>query len=159
MRTGHGGQDKMRHGVGLHYYWIPSKIIDACLPTSVSCQMRKPVKSHVIWTAIILTGFVTRLQMNLIDMRTRPDGEFKWIIHCRDQFTKYSWSFALPSKEARCIAENLLKIFFQFGPCKLLQSGNRREFTAQIIKDLKIMWPGLIILNVMAIDRTTRHPR
>jgi transposase InsO family protein len=60
----------------------------------------------------------------------------------------------LPSKEARHVAENLLQLFFQFGPCKILQSDNGKEFTAQIIKDLKIMWPGLVIVN-----GRPRHPQ
>jgi transposase InsO family protein len=112
------------------------------------------MKSHVVPTAIISLGFMTRLQIDLIDMRTRPDGEFKWILHCRDHFTKYSWVYALTRKEARQVAENLVQLFFQFGPCKILQSDNGKEFTAQIIKDLKIMWPGLVILN-----GRPRHPQ
>jgi transposase InsO family protein len=154
LKTGHGGRDKMRHETAQHYYWIPSKVIDAFLPTCVSCQVRKPLKLHVVPTAIIFLGFMTRLQMDLIDMRTRPDGEFKWILHCRDHFTKYSWGYAMPSKEAHHVAENLLLFFYQFGPCKILQSDNGKEFTAQIIKDLKKMWPGLIILNGLP-----RHPQ
>lgn len=144
----------MRHEVSHHYYWLPSKVIDAFLPTCVSCQVRKPLKLHVIPTAIISLGFMTRLQMDLIDMRTRPDGDFKWILHIRDHFTKFSWGFAIPSKEARHVAEKLVEIFFQFGPCKILQSDNGKEFTAHIIKDLKSMWSGLIIIN-----GRPRHPQ
>ncbi|CAF4134003.1 unnamed protein product [Rotaria magnacalcarata] len=154
LKTGHGGRDKMRHEITQHYYWIPSKIIDSFLSTCMSCQVRRPLKLHVIPTAIISLGFMTRLQMDLIDMRTRPDGEFKWILHCRDHFTKYSWAYALPSKEARYVAESLLQLFFQFGSCKILQSDNGKEFTAQIIKDLKIKWPQLVILN-----GRPRHPQ
>ena len=90
---------------------------------------------------------MTRLQIDLIDMRTRPDGEFKWILHCRDHFSKYSWAYALPNKEAQYAVEHLVQLFFQFGPCHILQSDNGNEFTAQMIKDLKIMWSGLVILN------------
>ncbi|CAF2081135.1 unnamed protein product [Rotaria magnacalcarata] len=154
LKTGHGGRDKMRHEITQHYYWIPSKIIDSFLSTCMSCQVRRPLKLHVIPTAIISLGFMTRLQMDLIDMRTRPDGEFKWILHCRDHFTKYSWAYALPSKEARYVAESLLQLFFQFGSCKILQSDNGKKFTAQIIKDLKIKWPQLVILN-----GRPRHPQ
>ncbi|CAF1589554.1 unnamed protein product [Rotaria magnacalcarata] len=92
--------------------------------------------------------------MNLIDMRTRPDEDFKWILHCRDHFTKYSWAYALPSKEPRYVAESLLQLFFQFGSCKILQSDNGKKFTARIIKDLKIKWPELVILN-----GRPRHPQ
>ncbi|CAF3590318.1 unnamed protein product [Rotaria socialis] len=154
VKIGHGGRDKMRHEVMQHYIWIPSKIIDTFLTTCVSCQVRRPIKSHVIPTAIVSLGFMTRLQMDLIDMRTRPDGEFKWILHCRDHFTKFSWAYALPSKEARYVAENLIQLFFQFGPSHILQSDNGKEFTAQVIKNLKIMWPGLVILN-----GRPRHPQ
>ena len=37
---------------------------------------------------------------------------------------------------------------------QIITVDNGREFTAQIIKDLKIMWPGLIILN-----GRPRHPQ
>ncbi|CAF3798384.1 unnamed protein product [Adineta steineri] len=154
LKTGHGGRDKVRYETGQHYYWIPSKVIDVFLPTCVSCQLRKPLKAHVVPTAIISLGFMMRLQMDLVDMRTRPDGESKWILHCRDHFTKYSWAYALPSKEAHYVAENLLSLFYQFGPSKILQSDNGKEFTAHVIKDLKIMWPGLIIIN-----GRPRHPQ
>lgn len=144
----------MRHEVAEHYYWIPSKIIDSFLPTCVSCQVRKPVKAHIIPNAIVSIGFLTRLQIDLIDMRTRPDGDLKWILHCRDHFTKYSWAFALKSKEAQEVAKNLVNLFYQFGPPKILQSDNGKEFTAQVIKDLKILWTGLMILN-----GRPRHPQ
>ncbi|CAF4643729.1 unnamed protein product, partial [Rotaria magnacalcarata] len=33
------------------------------------------------------------------------------------------------SKEAQRIADHLLTLFYQFEPCKILQSDNGREFT------------------------------
>ena len=144
----------MRHEVAQHYFWIPSKIIGAFLNTCVPCQVRSPLKSHVIPTAIVSVGFMTRLQIDLIDMRTRPDGEFKWILHCRKHFSKYSLIYTIPNKETQYIAEHLVQLFFQFGPCHILQSDNGKEFTAQVIKDLKIMRPGLVILN-----GRPRHPQ
>ncbi|CAF4558114.1 unnamed protein product [Rotaria sp. Silwood2] len=153
-KTGHGSRDKMRHEVSQHYYWIPSTIIDLYLTCCVACQLRKSVKSHVVSTAIISLGFLTRLQMDLIDLRTRPDGEYQWILHCRDHFSKFSWAFPMKTKEARFVAEHLVSLFYQFGPCKILQSDNGKEFTASVIKDLKIVWPGLVIIN-----GRPRHPQ
>ncbi|CAF5219309.1 unnamed protein product, partial [Rotaria magnacalcarata] len=46
------------------------------------------------------------------------------------------------------------QLFFQFGSCKILQSDNGKKFTARIIKDLKIKWPELVILN-----GRPRHPQ
>lgn len=143
----HGSHDKMRHEVAQHYYWIPSIIIDIYLTCRVACQLRKPVKIHVVSTAILSLGFLTRLQMDLIDLQTPLDGEYQWILHCRDHFSKYSWAFPMKTKEARFIAEHLLSLFYQFGPCKILQSDNGKEFTAQVIKDLKITWSGIVFIN------------
>ncbi|CAF2745866.1 unnamed protein product [Rotaria sp. Silwood2] len=89
-KTGHGGRDKMRYEFSHHYYWLPSTVIDLFLQCCVSCQLRKPVKNPVVSTAIISIGYMTRLQMDLIDLRTRPDKDFQWILHCRDHYSKYS---------------------------------------------------------------------
>ena len=126
---------------------LTSTIIGYLLQCCVSCQLRKTVKKLVVSTAIISIGFMTRLQMDLIDRRTRPDKDFQWILHCRDHYSKYSWAFALKSKEVRFIADKLITLFYQFGPCKILQSDNGKEFTAAVIKNLNVLWPGLLIIN------------
>jgi transposase InsO family protein len=153
-KTGHGARDKMRHEINQHYYWIPSHVVDIFLHCCVSCQLRKSVKAHVAPTAIIAIGFLTRLQMDLVDLRTRPSNNCQWILHCRDHFSKFSWAFALQNKEANGVARCLVDLFYQFGPCRILQSDNGKEFTAQVIKDLKQMWPGLVIIN-----GRPRHPQ
>ncbi|CAF1558374.1 unnamed protein product, partial [Didymodactylos carnosus] len=99
-------------------------------------------------------GFLTRLEIDLIDSRTRPDGDYKWILHCRDHFSKFSWAYPLRTKEAAHVAQNLSSLFYQFGPCKILQSDNGKEFTAGVIKDLKLIWPGVAIIN-----GRPRHPQ
>lgn len=152
--TGHGGRDKMRFECNQHYYWLPSSTIDLFLECCSSCQVRKSVKAPVISTAIISVGFLTRLQMDLIDLRTRPDKDYKWILHCKDHYSKYSWCYPLISKEAQGVANSLMTLFYQFGPCKILQSDNGKEFTAGVIKHLTNIWPGLMIIN-----GRPRHPQ
>ena len=153
-KTGHRARDKMRHEINQHYYWIPSIVIDIFLQCCVSCQLRKSVKNHVIPTAIVSIGFLTRLQIDLIDLRTRPSNGYQWILHCRDHFSKFSWACALKSKEANDVAKYLVSLFYQFGPCKILQSDNGKEFTAQVIKDMKKIWLDLVIIN-----GRPRHPQ
>ncbi|CAF3013450.1 unnamed protein product, partial [Rotaria sp. Silwood2] len=152
-KTGHGARDKMRHEMNEHYYWMPTQVIDIFLQCCTSCIVRKSFKLPVTPSAIISVGFLTRLQRDLIDFRTRPDKDFQWILHCRDHYSKYSWGYALISKEAQRIADHLLTLFYQFRPCKILQSDNGREFTASVIKNLKNFWPELIIIN-----GRPRHP-
>ncbi len=76
----------------------------------MSCHVRRPLKSHILPTAIISLGFMTRFQIDVVDMRTRPNGEFKWILHCRDHFSNYSRAYLLPSKEAPQIEKSDGKI-------------------------------------------------
>lgn len=72
--------------------------------------------------------------MSLIDMGNHPDGKFKWILRVKDHFSKFSWAYPLESKEIESVAEKLLNQFYTFGPSRILQSDNGKEFVAQIIK-------------------------
>ena len=67
-------------------------------------------------------------------MRSVRDGEYQWILHTKDHFTKFSWAYALCSKEAKPVAEKLLDQFYHFGVPRILQSDNGKEFTAKVIK-------------------------
>ena len=87
---------------------------------------------------IVSIGYLTRLQMDLIDMRSIPDGEYKWILHAKDHFTKFCWAYPLKSNEAESVAEKLLQQFYSFGTPRFLQSDYRKEFMAKVIKVLSL---------------------
>jgi len=80
-------------------------------------------------------------------MRTRKDGEFKWIAHVRDHFSRFSWARVLTDKCAAKVAVFLFDIFTVFGPPIFLQSDNGREFTADVINNLTKLWPNLKIIH------------
>jgi hypothetical protein len=94
------------------------------------------------------------MQIDLIDMRSTEYDGYKWIFHAKDHFSKYSWLRPLVSKEAINVAQTLESIFYQFGPPRILQSDNGREFVAKVILDLTKTWPGLVIIN-----GRPRHPQ
>lgn len=71
---------------------------------------------------------MTRLQMDLIDMRSVAFHGFNFILHVKDHFTKFSWLTPLPSKEAKHVADFLCQLFYTFGPPRILQSDNGKEF-------------------------------
>ncbi len=96
---------------------------------------------------LVSVGFMTRMQVDLIDMRSSEYNGFKWIFHAKDHFSKYSWLFPMTSKEAVNVANLLQSIFYQFGPPEILQSNNGREFVAKVITNLAKTCPGLIIVN------------
>ncbi|XP_041378891.1 KRAB-A domain-containing protein 2-like [Gigantopelta aegis] len=60
----------------------------------------------------------------------------------------------LSSKRAAEVAFQLLDIFLLFGAPAILQSDNGSEFTAQVITELKELWPQLIMVH-----GKPRHPQ
>ena len=87
--------------------------------------------------------FLSRGQVDLIDMQSMPANGHKWIMVYQDHLTKYCVLRALSSKRAAGVAIKLLEIFILFGAPAILQSDNGYEFTAEVIKELAVMWPGM----------------
>ncbi|KAL0831850.1 hypothetical protein ABMA28_001380 [Loxostege sticticalis] len=120
--TGHGGRDKMLHTLKSQYY----------IPTPVVISVSEPIISN---------SFNNRGQVDLKDLQSTPDREYKLILHYQDLTTKFSFLRPLTSKRAAEVA------------LELLNFGNGREFTASIIKELIQMWP-----SCKKINGRPRHP-
>jgi len=83
------------------------------------------------------------------------DGDYKYICHVRDHFTRFSWAKPLTSKRAVEVAAFLFDLFFFIGsPPTILQSDNGKEFCAEVIKELVSLWPSVKIIN-----GRPRHPQ
>ncbi|CAF4582297.1 unnamed protein product, partial [Didymodactylos carnosus] len=100
-----------------------------------------------------------RLQIDLIDIRTRPDVisidvSYLWILNCIDHFSKFSWSYPLQSKSAVEVTQKLRALFFVFGPPHLLHSDNGAEFIANVIVELKVLFPDMCFVR-----GRPRHPQ
>ena len=61
--------------------------------------------------------------------------------------TKFCILRPLTSKSAAEVAFQLLDIFLLFGAPCILQSDNGSEFTAQVISELKDLWPQLHLVH------------
>lgn len=94
-----------------------------------TCQTRRSIPKATSGKPIISLGFLTRIQVDLIDMRSMEYNGSKFIMNVKDHFTKFNWLFSLPTKEASQVATNLKNIFYTFGPPKILQTDNGKEFT------------------------------
>lgn len=98
--------------------------------------------------------FNSRGQVDLIDMQSMPDGEFKWLLVYQDHLTKFVVLRALKNKIAAEAAEQLVDIFCLIDAPHILQSDNGREFTANVVKRLPDLFPGLVIVHGQP-----RHPQ
>ncbi|CAF1472481.1 unnamed protein product [Adineta steineri] len=119
--VGHSGREKTWAKIKRLYAGIPHQAICIYINMCDACQTRRSFPTPISGKPIVSLGFLTRLQVDLIDMRSVSYNSYNFIMHAKDHFTKFSWLYALPSKEAIHAANNLRNIFYTFGPPKILQ--------------------------------------
>ena len=96
------------------------------LPQSPAHQSRIMKKSQksLVSNPILSNEFGARGQVDLIDMRTNPDGEYNCILNYQDHFTKCIVLRPLKRKCAVEVANNLTSVFYTLGAPCILQSDN-----------------------------------
>ena len=154
----HGGYEKTYSEIVSQYSWLPRYCIEIFLKQFLPCQTRKPIKHHSTSKPIISLGVKTRLQIDLIDIRTRPDKispdiNYCWILNCIDHFSKFSWGYPLKNKTAGEVVTKLRELYIIFGPPCILHSDNGRGFVSSVIMELKSL-PDLLF-----IYGRPRHPQ
>ena len=156
IATGHGGRDWMVKELGKKYANVTRDFIELFKSMCIDCQRKRvrPMTKGVVVGPILCKEFSARGQVDLIDMQSLSHGSFKWIMVYQDHLTKFVVIRPLTSKRAAEIAYQLMDIFLLFGAPYILQSDNGSEFTAQIISDLKELWPELVIVH-----GKPRHPQ
>ncbi|XP_050313675.1 KRAB-A domain-containing protein 2-like [Anthonomus grandis grandis] len=96
---------------------------------------------------MVFSEINSRCQVDLIDMQSHPDREYKFIMVYQDHLTKFVQIRPLTSKRAEEVAKSLVDIFCIFGAPSILQSDNGREFANHVIEELCTMWRGLKIVH------------
>lgn len=66
-------------------------------------------------------------------MRHEPSGQYKWILHVKDHFSKYSTLYPLVSKRAAGVAAVLSQWIMCFGIPKIIQCDNGSEFKGALL--------------------------
>jgi hypothetical protein len=144
IATGHGGRDQMVKELGKKNDNVTRDSIELFKSMCIDCQRKRvrPMTKGVVVRPILSKEFSARGQVDLIDMQSLPHDSFKWIMVT----IKCNVIRPLTSTRAAEVAYQLMDIFLLFGAPHILQSDNGSEFTAQIISDLKELWPELVIV-------------
>ena len=87
-------------------------------------------------------------------MQSMAHMNCKWIMVYQDHLTKFCVLRPLTSKRAAEVAYQLVDVFLLFGAPTILQSDNGSEFTANIITELKQLWPDMKLVH-----GKPRHPQ
>ena len=155
--TGHGGEKATFKQIKDQYHNIPMTVVKDYISRCERCcekRKKKETGPGMVFKPIIVKDFNDRAQIDLVTYQTCPDGSFQYVLHYVECLTKYHILRPLKSKCAKEVANELLKIFLDFGAPVVLQSDNGREFTAQIIRELTDLWPALKLVN-----GRPRHPQ
>lgn len=152
--TGHGGRDKMLYQLKSKYN-IPRSAVEIFVSLCKECNLKKSQnRKGMVVRPILSKDFNTRGQVDLIDLQSSADGEYKWLLNYQDHATKYLHLRPLRTKRAAEVAIELVKIFLEFGAPHILQSDNGREFTASVIQEIMEYWPDCRIVH-----GRPRHPQ
>ena len=83
----------------------------------------------------------SRCQVDLINLQSNSDGEYKFIMVYQDHLTKFVQLPSLKTKRAEEVAHHILTFDFP----AVLQLDNGREFSNQVISELCAMWKNINI--------------
>lgn len=148
LATEHKGRNVLQDALGKKYANVTKVAIQKFLDLCPTCLKKKRTKRRgLVVRPMVFNQLNDRMQIDLVDMQTMADGEWKWILVCQDHLTKFIHLRPLKSKRAIEVAEHVLSIFLVFGAPTVLQSDNGREFCNAIIDSLRETWPELKIVH------------
>jgi len=145
MELHHAGRDKLYPHMQKQYYGASRDDCQWIIDNCKVCVHNRADKSKAPLQPIIVSKVWERLQIDLIDFRHEPCGQYKWVLHVKDHFSKYSLLFPLKSKHATPIADCIAQVIMCFGPSQILQADNGKEFKGALLILLR-KW-GIRVMN------------
>ncbi|XP_068205412.1 KRAB-A domain-containing protein 2-like [Palaemon carinicauda] len=136
INTSHGGEKKTYKEVYEQYGNIQRSIVSLYIVHCERCvekRGRKETAAGVVVRPLSVRDINEIGQVDLVDMQTMKDGNYRFILHYMEYLTKFHVIRPLKSKTAAEVTNELLFIFLDIGAPHILQSDNGREFTAEVI--------------------------
>lgn len=122
VSTGHGGRDRMEKELSAHYCCITREALILFLSLCEPCQLkRKQAKKSLVVKPIISNSMNSRAQVDLVDMQSDPDGEYRFIFVYQDHLTKFVQVKPLKTKSMHEVARKLYKVFSTLDAPHVLQ--------------------------------------
>ncbi|XP_054267157.1 KRAB-A domain-containing protein 2-like [Macrosteles quadrilineatus] len=146
--VGHKKEKAMEVELKKKFCNITREVIKIYLDMCEPCSLKKKSQSKgLVVKPIITTALNSRCQVDLIDMQSEPDGEYKFILNYQDHLTKFVVLRPLKTKTADEVSDVLLDIFCLFGAPYILHSDNGREFCNRVIENLARKWSAIKLVH------------
>ncbi|XP_033208402.1 zinc finger protein 708-like [Belonocnema kinseyi] len=88
-----------------------------------------------------------RGQIDVIDMSADNTSPYKYLFVYEDRLSRYIVLKAMKSNDPKKIAMHLLDVITIIGLPHILQSGNGRNFSDQVVQELRSLWNGFDIIS------------
>ncbi|CAG8611116.1 4712_t:CDS:2 [Paraglomus brasilianum] len=153
-RSNHREYHKTYSAIAEKHIGITQEEVRAYVNECSACAINTPIKERTDMTPVVSTEPWTHLQIGLIDFHEFADVNdgYQWLLTCVCTFSKYLVAVPMKNKEAATIAKHLVNDVFKIpGPPRVLQSDNRKEFVADVIKNV------CDILNIKIEHGRPRH--
>lgn len=103
----HQGITKTHDRIKEGWYGITEENVKWVLKECGVCILDAPQVVKAPPMPIVSARCMDRVQIDLVDHRSKKDGEFCWLLQIKDCFSNYIWLHALKNKGARDVAERV----------------------------------------------------
>lgn len=105
IAIGHGGRNRMEKEINIKYKNITREMIVTYVNLCMICEKKHSVpKKGLVVRPILSKNMNSRCQVDLIDMQSQADGEYKFILVYQDHLTKFIQLRPLKSKRSSLCA-------------------------------------------------------
>ncbi|XP_057571523.1 KRAB-A domain-containing protein 2 isoform X2 [Hippopotamus amphibius kiboko] len=147
LNIGHGGRTRMLKELQGKYGNVTKEVIVLYLTLCKQCHQKNPVPKRALAPKPVpFKDTDSRCQVEILDMQSNADGEFKFILYYQDHLTKFTILRPLKAKQAHEVVGVLLDIFTILGAPSVLESDSGTEFTNQVVSELSVVWPDLKVI-------------
>jgi len=154
-QASHFGIVKMTSIINQKYYGVPKEAIVEYVNSCKSCFNFVPLRTIQDMNFVQITQKCDRYVIDCVDLRRYADQNegYSWILNIVDSFSKFLWSYKLKNKSASEVAEALEHCFVMYGPPKMIQADNGKEFRNNTLVAL------CTSMNIQVIHGRPRNPK
>jgi len=102
VKRGHQGINKCNVILNQRYHGVTRNILENFRKFCYICDLKETQKTQPRLTPIISSKIFERAQLDLIDMRCNPDGEWCWIGHMMDHSGQFHVLWPQKHKNGMC---------------------------------------------------------